>query len=168
MWHLFCVVMFLSFLFLFFLFSCSLSIFWKAHLGYLHCVRASSRCFNSSFSSWELEQTALALCVRVLITLYLQARLWWLSHCRYWSEWVGFLYTLVVSVPSSWGVTKMSTKGMEPSCFCSSVVNYMAGSTEFMCCRNSSFLSCFKRTNVSSTNLFHHLGGSLLLIGLCP
>ena len=62
----------------------------------------------------------------------------------------------------------MSKKGMKPSCFCSCVVNCMAGSTEFMCCRNSSFLSCFKMTNVSSTNLFHHLGGSLVLIGLCP
>ena len=61
----------------------------------------------------------------------------------------------------------MSKKGMEPSCFCSSVVNCMAGSTEFMCCRNSYFLSCFKMTNVSFINLFHHLGGSLQLIGLC-
>ena len=160
MWHLFCVVLvFLSLLLLFFFCSCSLRIFWMAHLGYLHCVRTSSRCFNSSFSSWELEHTALALCVRVLITLYLQARLWWLSHCRYWSVWVGFLYTLVVNVPSSWGVTKMSKKGIEPSCLCSSVVNCMAGSTEFMCCRNSSLLFCCKMTNVSSTNLFHHLGG---------
>ena len=136
LWHLFCMDMFLSF-FLLFLLSWSLRIFWKAHLGYLHCVRAPSRCFNSSFSSWELEQTAFALCVRVSITLYLQARLWWLSHCRYWSIWVGFLYTFDVNVPSSWGVTRMSKKGMELSCFCSSVVNCMAGSTEFICCRNS-------------------------------
>ena len=52
----------------------------------------------------------------------------------------------------------MSRKGMDPSCLCSSVVNCMAESTEFMCCRNSSLLSCFKMTNVSSTNLFCHLG----------
>ena len=106
MWHLFCVLVFLSLLFLFFFCSCSLCIFWMAQLGYLHCVGTSSRCFNSSFSSWELEQTAFALCVRVLIALYLQARLWWLSLCRYWSVWMGFLYTLVVNVPSSWGWPK--------------------------------------------------------------
>ena len=35
----------------FFFCSCSLCIFWIAHLGYLHCVRTSSRCFSSSFSS---------------------------------------------------------------------------------------------------------------------
>ena len=65
------------------------------------------------------------------------------------------------------GGPKCPRRNMEPSCLCSSVVNCMAGSTEFMCCRNSSLLSCFKMTNVSSTNLFHHLGGSLLLLGLC-
>ena len=30
-----------------------------------------------------MEHTALALCVRVLITLYLHVRFWWLSHCWY-------------------------------------------------------------------------------------
>ena len=48
-------------------------------------------CFSSVLSSSELEHTALALCVRVLITLNLQARLWWLSHWRYKSVCVGFL-----------------------------------------------------------------------------
>ena len=28
---------------------------------------------------------------RVLITLNLAERLWWLSHCRYWSVWVGLI-----------------------------------------------------------------------------
>ena len=97
MWHLFCMGVLLSFL-LFFLLSWSLNIFWKAHLGYLQFVRVCSRWCNSSFSSLEVEQTAFALCVRELITLYLQARLWWLSNCRYWSVWVGFLYTLDVKV----------------------------------------------------------------------
>ena len=48
---------------------------WKAHLGYLHLSRALSRWFNSSLSSCGVEQTAFALCVRVLTTLNLQARL---------------------------------------------------------------------------------------------
>ena len=66
-------------LFCLLLFSCSFSILLMAHFGYLQCCRTSSRCFNSSSSSLELEHTALPQCVRVLITLYLQARLWWLS-----------------------------------------------------------------------------------------
>ena len=91
--------MFLSLLFLFFFCSCSLCIFWMAHLGYLYCFRTSSRCFNSSFSSWELEHTALALCVKVLITLYLQARLWWLTilslfFCGELYDWVHRVYVL--------------------------------------------------------------------------
>ena len=48
-------------------------------------------CFSSFLSSSELEHTALALCLKVLITLYLQARFWWLPHWRYKSVWVGFL-----------------------------------------------------------------------------
>ena len=168
MWHLLCVVMFLSFLFLFFLFSCSRSTLWKAHLGYLHCVRASSRCFNSSFSSGELEQTALALCVRVLITLYLQARLWWLSHCRYWSVWVGFLYTLVVSVPSSWGVTKMSKKGMEPF-----LILFLCGKLygwihRVYVLQELFFLILLQNDKCVIHKPFPPSGGSLQLIWLCP
>ena len=49
---------------------------------------------------------------------------------------------------------------MESSCFDSSVVNWMDGSTELMCCGNSSLFDCFNMKNVSSTYLFlHHLGG---------
>ena len=39
-----------------------------------------------------------ALCVRVLITLYLAAKLWLLSHWSYRSVCVGFLYTPMVKV----------------------------------------------------------------------
>ena len=35
---------------------------------------------------------------------------------------MGFLYTFVVKVPSDWGVTNMSKKGMEPSGLASSTV----------------------------------------------
>ena len=73
--------------------------------------------------------------------------------------WLDFLYTLVVRVPSSCGVTSVSRNGMEPSCLVSSVVKLMEGSTELMCCKNSSFCDCCIMTKVSSTNLFHNLGG---------
>ena len=66
----------------------------KAHLGYLHWVRAFLRCSFSCLSNTGLLHTVLALWERVLITLNLAERLWWLSHCRYWSAWIGFLYTL--------------------------------------------------------------------------
>ena len=66
-----------------------------ADLGYLHLIRTSCRWCNSSVCSWGVEHTALALCVRVLTTLYLNAMLWWLSHCKYKSVCVGFLYTPV-------------------------------------------------------------------------
>ena len=36
-------------------------------------------------------------------TLYLDGIVWWLSHCKYKSMWVGFLYTDVLSLPSSFG-----------------------------------------------------------------
>ena len=120
-----------------------------AHLWYLHLVRTSWGCSLSS--SWELEHTALVLCVRVLITLYVQARLWYLSHWKYKSVWVGFLYTLVVRVPSCCGVTSASSNSMEPSGLVSSVVNMMEGSTEIMCCKNTSLCDCSSMKKVSST-----------------
>ena len=64
-----------------------------------------------------------ALCVKVLITLYLAAKLWFLSHGRYRSVCVGFLYTPMVKVPSASGVMMVSRKGMEPSSLASSTVN---------------------------------------------
>ena len=48
---------------------------------------------------------------------------------------------------------------MESSCFGFSVVKWMEGSTELMCCRNSSFCDCCNMTKVSSTYLFQNLGG---------
>ena len=107
----------------------------------------------------SLEHTTLDLCVRVLITLYLQARLWWLYHWRYKSVVVGFLQTQVVRVPSYFGVTNVSRNGMEPSSLGSSVVNLMEGSKDMIC--------CCSMTKVSSTYLFHNLGGSQLMLRLC-
>ena len=73
-----------------------------------------------------------ALGERVLITLYLAAILWLLSHGRYRSVWVGFLYTPIVKVPSASGLMMVSTKGMEPSSFASSTVSWMDTST-YLC-----------------------------------
>ena len=54
----------------------------KAHLGYLHLVRAFLRCSFSCLSSSGLLHTVWALWERLLMTLNLAERLWWLSHCK--------------------------------------------------------------------------------------
>ena len=69
--------------------------FWMAHPGYLHLPKASLRCCISFWKSSGLQQTVLALWVRVSMTLYLAERLWWLSQCMYWSVWVGMWYTVI-------------------------------------------------------------------------
>ena len=95
---------------------------------------------------------------RVLITLNLVERLWWLSHCRYWSVWGGFLYSVMDRPPFSSGFTIVSKKVMEPSSLLSSTVNFMAGSTLLMCWRKSCLLTSLWMTKVSSTNLHQNLG----------
>ena len=47
-----------------------------AHLGYLHCIMTLSQCCNSPVSNCGVEHMVLALCVRVLITMYFAVRLW--------------------------------------------------------------------------------------------
>ena len=59
----------------------------------------------------------------MFITLNLAERLWWLSHCRYWSLWVSFLYTVMDRPPFSSCLTIVSKKGMESSSLLSSTVN---------------------------------------------
>ena len=71
---------------------------------------------------------------------------------------VGFLYTVVLRLPSSLGVYNMSKKGMDPSSLHSSLVNCMFGSMLFRCLRKPSFSDDFKMVKVSSTNLFHRYG----------
>ena len=65
----------------------------KAHVGYLQLVRAFLRCSFSFWSNSGLLHTVEALWERVWMTLNLAERWWWLSHCKYWSVCVGFLYT---------------------------------------------------------------------------
>ena len=91
--------------------------------------------------------------------IYLAERWWWLSHCKYWSVWVGFLYTAMDNLPSAPGVTMLSKKGMAPSPLLFSTVNCMAGSTLLMCCRKFCLFTSFWMKKVSSTNLHLSLGG---------
>ena len=60
-------------------------------------------------------------------TLYFDGIVWWLSHCKYKSVRVGFLYTDVLRLPSSLGVMRMSRKGMDLSLLVSSLENLMLG-----------------------------------------
>ena len=122
-----------------------------AHLGYLHWVRAFLRCSFSCLSNSRLLHTVWDLWERVLITLNLAERLWWLSHCKYWSVWVGFLHTVMDRLPFTYGFTMVSKKGMEPSSLLSSTVNFIAGSTLFMCWRKPCLLASLWMTMVSST-----------------
>ena len=146
---------------------CCWEIFLIAHLGYLHWPSTCSRCCGSFLSNFGVEQMVCALCVKVLITLYLAAKLWLLSHGRYKSVCVGFLYTPMVMVPSASAVMMVSKKGMEPSSLDSSTANWMEGSTVLMCLRNSSLCHWCCITKVSSTYLFHILGGAVLLRWPC-
>ena len=100
-----------------------------------------------------LLHTVLALWVKVLITLNFAERWWWLSHCRYQSAWVSFLYTVMDRLLSTSGLTMVSKKGMAPSSLLFSTVNWMAQSTLLMCCTKSCLLTSFWMTKVSSTYL---------------
>ena len=68
----------------------------RAHSGYLYFLRALLRWSSSSFSRQLLEQTVLVLCFKVLITLNLADRWWWLFQFKYKSVCVGFLYNDVL------------------------------------------------------------------------
>ena len=131
----------------------------KAYLGYLHLVRAFLRWSFSCWSNSGLLHTVEALWERVWITLNLAERWWWLSHCKYWSVCVGFLYTDMDREPSASGLTIVSKKGMDPSSLLSSTANLMAGSTLLMCWRKPCLLASLWMTKVSSTYLCLNFGG---------
>ena len=99
----------------------------KAHLEYLYWVSAFLRWAFSLWRSSGLLQTVWALFEKVWITLNLAERWWWLSHCRYWSAWVGFLCTVIDKVPSTSCFTMVSKKGNAPSSLLVSTVNWMEG-----------------------------------------
>ena len=134
------------------------STLYMAHLGYLQLLIAFLRWSISLWRSSSLLHTVFALWERILITLYLANQWWWLSHCRYWSVWESFLYTVIDNVLSVSGLARVSKKGMAPSCLVSSTVNFMAGSTLLMCSRKFCLFSSFWITKVSCTYCSHSLG----------
>ena len=124
-----------------------------AHLGYMHLTKASLRCSNSSLKSPCVGHAILALWVCVPMTLYLAERLLWLSHCKYWSVWVGFQYTVTLNKLSALGLTKVSRNGIAPFSWLPLTVNFIAGSILFMWYRNNCLWACCWMTKVLSTNL---------------
>ena len=80
-----------------------------------------------------MDETAFALSVKVLMTLYLVFMWWWLPKGRYWSVWDGFLYRLEVSILLCSDMTNMSKSGIETSAPVSSIVNVMALSMLLIC-----------------------------------
>ena len=132
--------------------------YWILCIFWVPLLRWSS----SSLSSWLLEQTVLALCLRVLITLNVADRWWQLSHCKYKSVYVGFLYTDVRRESSGCGITIVSRKGMDPSAFsifCCKLDMRVHGC--WCALENFFFLCRFHKYKVSSTYLFH-------ILGICP
>ena len=130
----------------------------RAQEGNLQCLRAVLMCSSSlSILSWD-EETVLALCAKVLKTLCFAVMWWLLSQCKYWSEWVGFPYTVVLKVLCGSMVTRVSKKGSE-SCCVGSTVNWMCGSWLLICCSRSWLCSALLMTKVSSTNLSQREGG---------
>ena len=146
---------------------------------YLHPVKSPSRVLSFCDyckqmiilllqNSWGLEQMILALWWRLPTTIYVDDMVWWLSHCKYKSVWVGFLYVVVLRLSSCLGVTKMSKKSMEPSVFESSLVNCMCWSRELMQSKKVLLWADFMTTTVSSINLFYIEGGVVMCSWLQP
>ena len=126
-----------------------------AQKGYLHLTKAFLRCWSSLRRSSGSVQTVLVLWVSVPMTLYFADRLWWLSHCKYWSVGVSLWYTVMESELSANGVTKVSRNGIAPFPWVPSTVNLIAGSMLLIWFRNASLWACCWMTYVSSTNLYH-------------
>ena len=126
----------------------------KAHLGYLKLVELP---WDAPFLFGEAVDCCKQFWVRVLMTLYL-AEMMVVVHCKYWSMWIGFLYTVVYSLPSVSGFTMVSMKGMAPFSLLFSTVNCMAGLTLLTCCRKYCLFSSFWMTKVSSTYMCNNLG----------
>ena len=131
----------------------------QGYIGYLHLDRTFSMSSSSFCSSCGIEQTALAMWFSGLTTLYFAEMVWWLSQCRYFSVWVRFLGTVVARLPLGWGMTKVSTKAMEPSPLVSSAVNCMLSLKELICSRNPLLCAVVVVTKVLSTYLLHRCWG---------
>ena len=116
----------------------------SAHLEYLHLVSTLLTWCNSLVRSSGPVQTTLALWVSVLTILYLAVRLWWLSHCKYSSVGMDFLYTVMDKELSASGLTKVSRKGIVPFPWLPSAVNLIAGSILLIWFRSFAFAPFFE------------------------
>ena len=114
---------------------------------------------NSSFKSPGVVQTDLALWVSAPMTLYLAHSLWWLSHFKYCSVWVGLWHIHILRELSVSGLTNVSRKGIAPFYWLLLTVNFILGSMLLMWFKKSCFWACSSMTQVSSTNLYQYLGG---------
>ena len=117
-----------------------LFILFTAHQGHLQWVSASCKCCSSVPNSSVVDQTVLALCVPVLMTLHSADMWWWLSHCKYWSACVGVLFIPMEIVPPGFGVILVLRKGIASSGLVSSRVNLSALSIDLMCYKSTTFI----------------------------
>ena len=151
---LFCWLLLLFLLLLWFGFWHLIFTLCRAQVGYLHFLSAWKRCYSSLCNTSWFEQMVFALWYNVPTTLYFDGIVWWLSHCKYKSVCVGFQYTEVWRLPSSLGVITMSKKGMDPSVLVSSQVNFILGLMEFKYSWKL-FLCCFLMiVHAPSTNSY--------------
>ena len=139
---------------------------WVFVAGYFYLVSACFICFSSSCNNSGLEQMVLALWCSEPTTLYFDDTVWLLSPCKYRSVCVGFQYTVVLRLPSSFGITKMSKKGMVPSSLDSSLVNYICSSMLLRWSRKLVFWDDLMIVKVSSTNYFQNWGVVVLNLWL--
>ena len=130
--------------------SCLMLALFRTKIGYLHfCMLL----WGSLLPSWATESwNRQPLCLKVLMTLNLATRLWLLSHYKYRCVSGGFLYTVVMSVLSGCGITKVSKIETDPSALVSSNVKWICGPM-LMCWRNMSFSDDSMTTKVSYTYL---------------
>ena len=126
--------------------------------GFLHLTKAFLRCCSSLWRSSGPVHTVFALWVSVPMTIYLADRLWWLSHCKYWSVCVGLWYTVMERELSACGDIKVSRKGVAPFPWVPSTVNLIAGFILLIWSKNACLWACCWMTHVSSTNLYHTQG----------
>ena len=132
----------------------------KAHAGYLDLVRTSLRFCCSVLKCSGMEEAVLALCSNVLITLYFAAMQWCLSQCRYWSLWMGSYIHLWTELCYALMLPKCPEMGWNCLALCPLLWIWLLGLLVLlMCCKNFSLCSVCCITKVSSTNLFHNVGG---------
>ena len=119
---------------------------------YPEMERTFFRWLISCSLSSSVEQMMLHRWCKVRITPNLCWRGWLLLNCRYWSVWVGFLYTVNLSFPVVFLVILASSIAILLSTS-SSLENWIAGWIEFMWEVKSSTSESQMATIVSSTYL---------------